>query len=85
MKTYVVTPHSTASAVLMRGHKTSFYREIQKIIPKLTLLPFLIWRPVVVITLNIRATLTNYHKNSKKIVANVFKNNDDYIQSVQSS
>ena len=44
-KTYVVTPHKKrlGETVLMMGHKIGFYGEIWLIIPKLPLLPLLIW------------------------------------------
>ena len=48
MQTYVVTPHSNrlTETVLMRGHNIGFYAEIWEIIPKLFLLPSLIWSTV---------------------------------------
>ena len=45
MKIYVVTPHLNrlVETVLMRGHNICFHEEIWIIIPKLSLLPLLIW------------------------------------------
>ena len=45
MKTYVVTIHLDLlnATVPMMGHKICFYGEIWLIIPKLSLLPLLIW------------------------------------------
>ena len=45
MKTYVVTHHKNrlGETVLMMGHKICFYGDIWQIIPKLSLLPLLIW------------------------------------------
>ena len=47
MKTYVVTPHLNRldETVLMMGHNIRFKGVICKIIPKLSLLPLLIWSP----------------------------------------
>ena len=44
-KAYIVTPHlnSLTETVLMRGDNICFYAKIRKIIPKLSLLPVLIW------------------------------------------
>ena len=45
MKTYVVTPHLNRldKTVPITGHKICFNGEISLIIPKLSLLPLLIW------------------------------------------
>ena len=42
---HVVNPHLNrlSETVLMRGHNLRFYGEIWKIIPKISLLPLLIW------------------------------------------
>ena len=45
MLTYVVTPHQNRldETVVMMGHKICFYGELWLLIPKLSLLPLLIW------------------------------------------
>ena len=52
-KTYVVTPYKNlGKTVLLMGHNLCFCGQIWEIIPKLSLLPLLIWSTVITASVN---------------------------------
>ena len=80
MKTYVVTPHQNRldETVLMMGHKICFYGELWLLIPKLSLLPLLIWSTDPIYQMNPKSSIfmigVASSKNTRFCVCKCYKN-----------